>query len=94
MENKPTEIKIADSFNGAEYANAMSVSHGKDEFLLTFLNIAAPTGRVVGKIITNPGHLKRIIRALDENLKKYEASFGPVTETEGPGEKEIGFKAQ
>jgi hypothetical protein len=93
MENQPKEgeIQIRDSFAGAEYANAMTVSHGKEEFLLSFMNVVAPTGRVVGKVITSPGHLKRIVRALDENLKKYEAAFGAITEAEGPS-KEIGFK--
>jgi len=95
MENQPKEnqIQIRDNFAGGEYANAMSVGHAKEEFLLTFLNIVAPTGRVVGKIITSPGHLKRIIRALDENLKKYEAAFGKVQEAEAP-KSEIGFKAE
>ncbi|OGY46355.1 MAG: hypothetical protein A3J65_03910 [Candidatus Buchananbacteria bacterium RIFCSPHIGHO2_02_FULL_45_11b] len=92
-QTKPGEIQVRDNFAGAEYANAMTVGHAKEEFLLTFLNLVAPSGRVVGKIITSPGHLKRIIRALGENLKKYEAAFGQVKEAEGPG-KEFGFKAE
>ncbi len=90
---QPTPIQIKDGFAGGEYANAMSVGHTKEEFLLTFLNIVAPTGRVVSKVITSPGHLKRIIRALDENLKRYEAAFGKVEEAEAP-KNEIGFKAE
>lgn len=95
MENQPKEnqIQIRDSFAGGEYANAMAVSHTKEEFLLSFLNVVAPSGRVVGKIITSPGHLKRIIRALEENLKKYETTFGKVEEAEAP-KNEIGFKAE
>ena len=85
------QIQIKDNFAGGEYANAMSVGHQKDEFLITFLNIVAPSGRVVGKIITNPGHLKRIVKALDENLKKYESQFGKVEEAQSPKD-EIGFK--
>lgn len=92
-QNQENQIQIRDNFSGGEYANAMYVSHTKEEFLLTFLNIVAPSGRVVGKIITSPGHLKRIIRALDENLKKYEAAFGKVQEAEAP-KNEIGFKAE
>lgn len=95
MENQnqqPQEIKITDSFAGGEYANAMQVVHGKEEFLLTFLNIISPSGRVCGKIITSPGHFKRMISALEENLKKYEATYGTITEAEGP-KNEIGFKA-
>jgi len=87
----PQEIKIADNFAGGEYANAMQVAHTKDEALLTFFNIVAPSGRVCAKIITSPGHLKRMIAALSDNMKKYEENFGPVTESESP-KQEIGFK--
>jgi len=91
VQPQPNEIQIRDNFAGGEYANAMQVSHSKEDFLLTFLNIVPPAGRVVGKIITSPGHLKRIVRALDENLKKYEATYGTIEEAESP-KKEIGFQ--
>jgi hypothetical protein len=87
----PQEIKIADNIPGAEYANAMQVNHNKDEFQLMFLNIMGSSGRVTGKVITNPGHFKRMIAAMSDNLKKYEERFGPVKESEQL-DKEIGFK--
>ncbi len=88
----PMEIKIQDNFAGGEYANAMQVSHNKEEFLIHFMNIIPPSGRVCGKIITSPGHLKRMILALQENLERYEATFGKVSAAESP-KTEIGFKA-
>jgi len=96
MDNKnqqPNQIQIKDGFAGAEYSNGMQIGHNKEEFMITFLNIVAPTGRVVGKIMTSPGHLKRMIRAMEENLKKYESQFGKVEEAESPKD-EIGFKAE
>ena len=89
---QPMEVKIQDNFAGGEYANAMQVSHNKEEFLIHFMNIIPPSGRVCGKIITSPGHLKRMISALSDNLKKYEANFGQVEQAESP-KSEIGFKA-
>jgi len=86
------EIKIADNIPGAEYANAMQVNHNKDEFQLMFLNIMGPNGRVSGKIITSPGHFKRITEAMKESLKKYEEKFGIIEVAESPNE-EIGFRA-
>jgi hypothetical protein len=85
------QIKIADNIPGAEYANAMQVSHNKDEFQIMFLNIMGPTGKVVGKIITSPGHLKRIVSAFQDNVKKYEERFGIIEAADSPNE-EIGFK--
>lgn len=85
------EIKIADNIPGAEYANAMQVNHSRDEFQMMFLNIMGQSGRVTGKILTNPGHFKRLVAALQENLKKYEDQFGEIQEAKGL-DKEIGFK--
>jgi hypothetical protein len=87
------EIKVQDNFPGAEYANAMQVSHNKEEFLLTFLNLVPPGGRVCGKILTSPGHMKRMVAALSENLTRYETTFGKIEEAEAPS-KEIGFKSE
>lgn len=91
-QSNPKQIQIKDGFAGGEYANALQVGHNKEEILMTFLNILPPSGRVVGKIITSPGHLKRIIKAMEENLKKYESAFGEVEEAQSPKD-EIGFKA-
>ena len=90
---QPRQIQIRDNLAGGEYANMMQISHNKEEFLIMFLNVVQPTGRVVGKIMTSPGHLKRMIAAMNDNLKKYEDKFGPVSEAEGLHD-EIGFKAE
>ncbi len=87
------EIKIADNIPGAEYANAMQINHNRDEFQMIFLNLLGASGRVSGKIISTPGHYKRMILAMQENLKKYEEQFGEIKEVGKLNEKEIGFKA-
>lgn len=92
-QSNQVELKIADNIPGAEYANAMQVNHNRDEFQMMFLNILGATGRVSAKIITNPGHYKRMLMAMQDNLKKYEQQFGVIKEAESMNEKEIGFKA-
>ena len=42
----------------------------------------------------NPGHLKRVIAALQDNLGKYENQFGKIEEAASPNEGGIGFKAE
>ncbi len=86
------QIKITDNIPGAEYANAMQINNGRDEFQLMFLNLFGPSGRVSAKIITSPGHFKKMITAMNDNLKKYEDKFGQIKEVESINN-EIGFKA-
>lgn len=87
-------IKISDEVLKGNYANMMMVAHTQEEFILDFVNLTPPQGIVSARIITSPGHLKRIISALQDNLKKYEGQFGSVKEAQGPAVSEIGFKTQ
>ena len=91
-QNQKQEIKIADNILGAEYANALQINHNKEEFQMMFLNILVPNGKVVGKIISTPGHYKRMLAAMTDNLRKYEERFGAIAEAEELNNKEIGFK--
>lgn len=92
-QNKKQELKIADNIAGAEYANLVQIAHNKEEFRLMFAHIFEPTGKVVSKVTTSPGHFKRMLAAMQENLDKYEAQFGAIEEAKGP-HKGIGFDAQ
>lgn len=94
MPEQNVNIKISDEVLKGQYANMMMITHTKEEFVLDFMNILPPQGIVASRIITSPGHMKRIIAALGENLKKYEDQFGKITEAPVPSNTEIGFKTQ
>lgn len=89
---KQQQIQIADNIAGVEYTNFANISHNQEEFQIMFANVMPPSGRMVGKLITTPGHFKRIVAAMTDNLKKYEERFGEINEVAGVEEKEIGFK--
>jgi hypothetical protein len=72
-------IKVEDAILKGAYSNLMFVSHTKEEFVMDFMNIFGPQGIQVAKIITSPGHFKRILAALNDNLKKYESQFGAIS---------------
>ncbi len=80
-------IKIPDDVLRGAYANQMIVAHTREEFLLDFISLFPPGGVVNSRIIVSPGHLKRMIRALQDNLQRYEAEFGPLREAPPPGSK-------
>jgi hypothetical protein len=95
QQNQPQQIQIkaADEKLRGEYSNMMQILHTKEEFVLDFLNIFPPTGTLNARIILSPGHLKRMQKAIEENLKKYEAQFGKILESEAP-KNSIGFQAE
>lgn len=85
------QIKATDEKLKGEYANVMQVLHTKEEFVLDFLNIFPPTGTLNARVIVSPGHFKRMLAAMSENLAKYESQFGDVKPSDAP-QSPIGFQ--
>ena len=77
-------IKMPEEILGGVYANQMMISHTREEFVLDYINLFPPTGVVNARVIVSPGHLKRMIRALADNLARYEKRFGQVAEAAVP----------
>lgn len=78
-------VKMPDDVLPGVYSNQMMVRHTREEFVLDFLNLFPPQGVVNSRVIVSPGHLKRMIHALQDNLSRYETRFGPIIEAEIPG---------
>jgi len=91
QKKKAVQIKVPEEVARGAYANAMAVFHTREEFVIDFLNVFPPTGVATARIITSPGHVKRIIRALQENLRRYEDQFGSVQEALPPTSGPMGY---
>ena len=78
-------VKIPDDVLRGAYANQMVVAHTREEFVLDSISLFPPGGLVNARIVVSPGHLKRMIRALQDNLARYEGEFGPLNEAPPPG---------
>ena len=69
-------VKITDDELKGRYSNLLRITHTREEFILDFINLVPPQGVVCARIVTSPGHMKRIVRALAANLERYEESHG------------------
>ena len=79
------KIKICDEELKGRYSNLLRITHTREEFILDFINLVPPQGAIVtARLITSPGHLKRIIGALSANLELYEQTYGPIQEAPEP----------
>ncbi len=79
-------VKIGDAELKGAYSNLLRITHTREEFILDFINVVPPQGIVSARIVTSPGHLKRIIRALGTNLRRYEEVHGVIEEAPDPTE--------
>jgi hypothetical protein len=78
------DIKIGDEELKGRYANLVRISHTREEFILDFINFVPPQGAVTSRVVMSPGHVKRLVRALAENVAGYEKNFGDVPEASEP----------
>ena len=90
---KEVQINLPVEKQSGVYANNMFVAHTKEEFVIDFIFMDPQMGSVVSRVITSPGHMKRIVSALDDNIKKYEMKMGVIEQAPAPdGGKIIGFR--
>ncbi|MDE3171198.1 MAG: DUF3467 domain-containing protein [Acidobacteriota bacterium] len=88
------QIKADEKELLGQYSNLAVVHHNVEEFTLNFIYLfpTVPQGKLVASLILNPRHAKRLLRALQENISRYEAQFGALPEGPGPGpEPNVGF---
>ncbi len=90
------KIKAKDEDLKGVYSNMMQILHTKEEFILDFFLTAPPEGMLASRVIMSPGHVQRMIKALQENVGKYEEKFGKIEEAKTPEmpEERIGFKVE
>ena len=74
------EIQLDDEMAQGAYANLAVVNHNDTEFVFDFIFVQpqAPRAKVRSRVITSPRHAKRLLLALQENLARYEKTFGPI----------------
>src|ERR1700693_925541 len=84
--NPPSQLNIEISEEVAEgnYANLAIITHSHSEFVIDFVNVmpGTPKSKVKSRIILTPQHAKRLMRALTENIGRYETANGAIKDIE------------
>jgi hypothetical protein len=80
-------VQIDPQHGNGVYSNLMMISHRKEEFILDFLFLQPQRPRegqsvatLRSRIITSPEHARRVLRALEENISRYESTYGKIEE--------------
>ena len=79
--NGELQIELKEEVGLGTYANLAVITHSSSEFVLDFVSVlpGIPKAPVQSRIILAPEHAKRLLRALEDNISKYEHSFGPIS---------------
>lgn len=77
-------IEISEEIAEGIYANLAIITHSHAEFVIDFVNVmpGTPKSRVKSRIILTPQHAKRFMKALTENVNRFEALNGKIQDLE------------
>ncbi len=76
------DIELTDEIAGGHYVNLAIIVHSPTEFVIDFIQVmpGMPKGKVRTRVILAPTHAKRVLAALQDNIRKYEETHGPIHE--------------
>lgn len=68
------------------YSNLAIINHSASEFVVDFVTImpGTPKAKVKSRIILTPQHAKRFLKALGENIHRFEVTNGEIKDVEQP----------
>jgi hypothetical protein len=90
MENNKNEtqvnIELPEDIATGVYSNLAIITHSPTEFVTDFIQMmpGMPKGKVRSRIIMTPQNAKRLVQALQDNLKKFEQAHGMIEDGNVP----------
>ena len=84
MEEKKQQFDIELNREVAQgtYSNLSIISHSSSEFIVDFIRImpGMPKAEVKSRIILTPEHAKRLLLALQDNVRRFEMDYGKIND--------------
>ena len=79
--DKELDLELDNTVAEGEYSNLVVISHSTSEFVLDFVRLmpGVSKARVKSRIVLAPEHAKRLLLALQDNVGKYEKSYGRIS---------------
>jgi len=86
-------IELNEEIAGGIYSNLAIITHSQAEFVCDFVQMlpGMPKAQVKSRIVMTPQNAKRLMRALIENVQKYEQNLGVINDQDPPGMPPMNF---
>lgn len=79
-------IELDEKVAEGTYSNLAIINHSVSEFVVDFVSImpGTPKSKVKSRIILTPQHAKRLLKALADNVNRFEKAHGEIKEYDQP----------
>lgn len=92
--DRQINIELGEAEAEGIYSNLVLITHSPAEFVLDFTRVlpGKPKAKVYARVILAPTHAKSLLKALEDNIKKYETQFGEIRVHGMEDKGKIGFQ--
>ena len=79
-------IELDEKVAEGTYSNLAVINHSVSEFVIDFVSImpGSPKNKVKSRIIITPQHAKKLAKALNDNISRFEDNFGSIKDYDNP----------
>jgi hypothetical protein len=86
MKEGQINVELSEEIAEGIYSNLAIINHSASEFVLDFIKImpGVPKARVKSRIVLTPQHAKRFLRAMQDNVARFENQHGEIKDVEQP----------
>ncbi|MAE87014.1 MAG: hypothetical protein CMB80_30035 [Flammeovirgaceae bacterium] len=77
-------IELSEETAEGIYSNLAMIAHSSSEFVIDFIRLmpGVPKAKVKSRIVITPEHAKRLLKALEDNVNKFEKTYGDIKSVE------------
>ena len=79
-------IELDENIAQGTYSNLAIINHSQSEFIIDFVSImpGVPKSKVKSRIVLTPQHAKRLLKALHDNVNRFEKVNGEIKDPQPP----------
>lgn len=84
--DKQINIELDEKTAEGIYSNLAIINHSVSEFVVDFISMmpGAPKAKVKSRIVLTPQHAKKFLKALSDNVQRFENAHGKIKDYEQP----------
>ena len=86
-------IELTEEVAQGVYSNLAIINHSPSEFVIDFIQMmpGVVKAKVKSRVILTPQHAKRLMKALSDNINKFENQHGDIKDVDPNGGVPINF---
>lgn len=83
-QNNQLNIELSEEVAEGIYSNLAIITHSPAEFVVDFIKVmpGVPKAKVKSRIVLTPQHAKRLMKALADNVVKFEQMHGKIKDSD------------